>query len=200
MVFPFFSTEMHLIAKDGSPIASLDSLAGKRVVEGPEGSGTWVTVQLIKKLTGIQWIPVQASQKDGMSMVLNGQADAEFVVAGAPVSMLISTAGYKLVPLSHPKLDQFPLYTKAMIPSGMYPGKGTVGTYKVDNVLVTFAFKNQYQKEIGDLVTCITTNMGKLQTGSQFHPKWRSVNPLDINRIKWAAHPAAVAAIKKNSK
>lgn len=200
MVFPFFSTEMHLIAKDGSPITSLDSLAGKRVVEGPEGSGTWVTVQLIKKLTGIQWTPIQASQKDGMAMVLNGQADAEFVVAGAPVTMLTSTAGYKLVPLSHPKLDQFPLYTKAMIPSGMYPGKGTVGTYKVDNVLVTFAFKNQYQKEIGDLVTCITTNMGKLQTGQQFHPKWRSVNPLDINRIKWAAHPAAVAAIKKNSK
>lgn len=200
MVFPFFSTEMHLVAKDGSPIASLDSLAGKRVVEGPEGSGTWVTVQLIKKLTGIQWTPIQASQKDGMAMVLNGQADAEFVVAGVPVSMLTTTAGYKLVPMSHPKLDQFPLYTKAMIPSGMYPGKGTVGTYKVDNVLVTFAFKNQYQKEIGDLVTCITTNMGKLQTGSQFHPKWRSVNPLDINRIKWAAHPAAVAAIKKNSK
>ena len=200
MVFPFFSTEMHLIAKDGSPITSLDSLAGKRVVEGPEGSGTWVTVQLIKKLTGIQWTSVQASQKDGMAMVLNGQADAEFVVAGAPVSMLISTAGYKLVPLSHPKLDQFPLYTKAMIPSGMYPGKGTISTYKVDNVLVTFAFKNQYQKEIGDLVTCITTNMGKLQTGAQFHSKWRSVNPLDINRIKWAAHPAAVAAIKKNSK
>lgn len=118
MVFPFFSTEMHLVAKDGSPITSLDSLAGKRVVEGPEGSGTWVTVQLIKKLTGIQWTPIQASQKDGMVMVLNGQADAEFVVAGAPVSMLTTTAGYKLVPMSHPKLDQFPLYTKAMIPVG----------------------------------------------------------------------------------
>lgn len=48
-----------------------------------------------------------------------------------------------------------------------YPFQKTaVSTYKVDNVLMTFAFKNQYQKEIGDLVTCITRNIDKLQTAS----------------------------------
>ena len=201
MVFPFFSVEMHIVAKDGSPITNLAQLAGKRVVEGPEGSGTWVSVQVIKALTKIQWTPIQASQQAGFDMVMNGQADAEFIVAGAPIGLLQKASGFKLVPLQHPALDSFGLYTKALLPSGMYGAvKGTTPTYKVDNVLATYAFANQYQKEIGDLVTCITRNVGKLQTEDGFHPKWRDVNPLDIDRIKWPAHPAAVAAIKREAK
>lgn len=201
MVFPFFSTEIHLITKDGSRIESIGDLAGKRVVEGPEGSGTWVTVQVLKTLTNIKWTPIKASQKDGFDMVQSGTADAEFIVAGAPVKMLVGSTEFKLVSLSHPALDSFGLYTKAMLPSGMYPAvKGTTRTYKVDNVLATYAFKSQYQAEIGDLVTCLTRNIGKLQAGAEFHPKWRDVDVTDIDRIKWQAHPAAVAAIKRANK
>lgn len=201
MVFPFFSTEIHLVAKAGSNINSLADLAGKRVVEGPEGSGTWVTVQVIKQLTGMKWQGFYASQQDGFNAVVNGQADAEFIVAGKPIGMLQKNQGFKLVPLSHPKLDSFGLYTKTMIPSGTYESsKSTVGTYKVDNVLATFAFKNQYQKEIGTLVTCISRNIEKLQTGASFHPKWKDVDPKDINRIQWPAHPAAKAAIEREIK
>lgn len=198
MVFPFFSTEIHLIAKDGSPITSLVQLAGKNVVEGPEGSGTWVTVQVIKQLTGIKWNTILASQSDGFDQVMSGKADAEFIVAGAPVGMLTKKVGFKLIPLSSPALDSFGLYTKALLPSGTYPSiKTSLSTYKVDNVLATFAFKNQYGPEIGALVTCLASNVDKLQTVDGFHPKWRDVNPLDIDRIKMASHPAAVAAIKR---
>ena len=56
------------------------------------------------------------------------------------------------------------------------------------------------QKEIGDLVTCLARNVEKMQTTAGFHPKWRDVDPLDIERIQWPAHPAAVAAIKRESK
>lgn len=199
MVFPFFSTEIHLVAKDGSPITMLAQLAGKNVVEGPEGSGTWVTVQIIKKLTGLKWNAFYASQGDGMKAVVNGQADAEFIVAGAPVSLIKQTPGIKLVSLSNQALDGFALYTKTMIPTSTYPGiKTSTSTYKVDNVLATFAFKSERQAEIGGLVTCIAHNITQLQqTG---HPKWRDVDPTDIDRIKWPAHPAAVAAIKRELK
>lgn len=201
MVFPFFSVEVHLIAKNGSPINSLADLAGKRVVEGPEGSGTWVTVQVLKALTGIKWQGFYASQKDGLNSVLAGQADAEFIVAGKPVGLLQKTQGIKIVPVKHPALDGFKLYRKTLIDSGTYPGQNSsVQTIKVDNVLVTYAFKSQYQKEIGDLVSCITRNVGNLQTGKDFHPKWKDVDPLDITRIDWPAHPAAVAAIKREMK
>ena len=72
--------------------------------------------------------------------------------------------------------------------------------YKVDNMLVTFAFKSERLKEIADLVTCITRNVEKMQTTAGFHPKWKDVDVLDIDRIKWPAHPAAVAAIHREIK
>ena len=72
------------------------------------------------------------------------------------------------------------------------------GSHKVNNVLVTFAYKSQYQKEIAELVTCITKNVDGLQVNG--HPKWRDVDPLDIDRVKWPVHPAALAAIKKEAK
>jgi hypothetical protein len=198
MVFPFFSTEIHAVVKANSPIRSLGDLQGKRVVEGPEGSGTWVTVQVIKATTGITWQPLLASQKDGLNAVLAGDVDVEFIVAGRPISMLEHQPGIRIIPISHPKLDAFKYYTKAMIPTGTYDAQKTsVSTYKVNNVLATYAFKNQYQAEIGTLVTCIAHNIGVLQqTG---HPKWKDVDPLDIDRIAWPSHPAAVAAIKRET-
>jgi len=200
-VFPFFSVEIHAITKDGSSINSLADMAGKRVVEGPEGSGTWVTVQLIKQLTGIQWKTVQGnlSQANGLKAVQNGDADVEFIVAGQPITVLTEARGIKLVPLSNPKLDSYNFYTKASLPSHTYGFQNdAVTTYKVNNVLATFAYKNQYQKEIGDLVSCITKNIDKLQADG--HPKWRDVDPLDIERVKWPVHPAALAAIKREAK
>jgi TRAP transporter TAXI family solute receptor len=194
MVFPFFSTEFHLLAKAGSRINNVTDLQGLRVIEGPEGSATNITVQMIKRLTGLQWQGIQASQVDGYKMLLAGQADAEFIVAGKPITMLQNASGVKLVNISHPKLDSFALYDKTTLEvDGMYPfQKSNVSTYKVDNMLVTYAFKNQYQKEIGELVTCIAKNIDKMQ-----HPKWRDVDPSNITRIKWDAHPAAVAAIQR---
>lgn len=201
MVFPFFSVEVHIVAKNGAPINSLADLAGKRVIEGPEGSGTWVTVQVIKALTGIKWQGFYASQQDGFNSVMAGQADAEFIVAGKPVGLLKKSSGFKLLSVKHPALDGFKLYRKTLIDSGTYPGQASaVQTIKVDNVLVTYAFQNQYQKEIGDLVSCITRNVGRMQAGHDFHPKWKDVDPTSIEGIDWPAHPAALAAIKRESK
>lgn len=195
MVFPFFTVEMHLVVRADSKIQSFADLQGKRVVEGPEGSGTWVSVQVIKATTGVGWAGYKMSQTEGLKAVQDGLVDAEFVVAGMPITMLNTASGIRLIPISHPKLDAFKYYNKTMIPSGTYPfQKTSIPTYKVDNVLVTYAFKTQYQKEIGELVTCITRNLDTLQTSG--HPKWRSVDPLAIDSIKWQSHPAAVKAIK----
>ncbi len=204
VVFPFFSVEMHLITKDGSPITSFSQLAGKRVIEGPEGSGTWISVQVIKALTNMKWQGFYASQADGMKALMAGQADAMFIVAGKPVKIIKDTPQARVIPLQHPELDKFNLYTKALIPTGTYPGtKTSVQTYKVDNALITYAFKNERQKEISDMVTCITQNLGRLQSETKqdgtarFHPKWRDVDPTDINRVQWPVHPTAKAAINR---
>lgn len=198
-VFPFFSSEINLIVNENSNIRSLADLQGKRVVEDVDGSGTWVSVQVIKSLTNMTWNPLNGSQAQGLAAVQNGQADAFFINAGRPIKMLETARGVKIIPLSHPKLDAFGLYTKATIPSGTYPfQKGSIQTYKTDNLMVTYAFKNQYQKEIGSLVTCITKNIDRLQM--EGHPKWRDVDPTDLTRIKWPTHQAAINAIKASSK
>lgn len=197
MVAPLFSADMHLVVREDSPFNTLADLQGRRVIEGPEGSGTWVSVQVIKSLTGMDWKGQALSQKAGLDAVLSGKADAEWVVAGYPVDMLSKLPkGVKLISVTHPKLDSFKIYTKTMISSGSYPfQKKSVTTYKVDSFLATYAYKNQYQAEIGELVTCITRNIDKLR--STGHAKWKDVDPLDITRIQWPAHPAAVAAIKR---
>ena len=201
VVFPFFSVEMHLVASNATAgtIRTLADLQGKRVVEGPQGSGTWVTVQLIKKLTGITWTPINLSQADGLKAVQTGQADVEFIVAGQPITLLRGAQDVRLISLNHPALDTYKFYTRTMLPTGSYPFQGQpVQTYKVNNVLATFAFKNQYQREIGELVTCITHHIGELQADG--HPKWKDVDALDIDRVKWPVHPSAVAAIKREAK
>ena len=196
MVFPFYSEEIHLIVREDSSIRSLADLQGKQVVEGPEGSGTWVSVQVVKSLSGLQWTALNLSQRDGLKAVQNGEADAEFVVAGWPLGMLSDAKGVRLVPVSHPKLDAFALYTKTMLPTASYAfQKKAVNTYKINNVLTTFAYKHQYHTEVGALVSCIAKNLGELQTNPRFHAKWRDVDPLDIERIQWPAHPTAKRAI-----
>jgi len=49
MVFPLYNEEVHLLARKG--IASFDDLADKRVAIGREGSGTFLTVRLLFKLS-----------------------------------------------------------------------------------------------------------------------------------------------------
>lgn len=199
VVFSFFSSEINLVVRDDSSINTLNDLVGKKVVEDVEGSGTWVSVQVIKTLTKMKWGSSNGSQAEGLAAVKSGKADAFFINAGRPIKMLEKESGLRIVPISHPALDDFKLYTKATIPSGTYPfQKRSVTTYKTDNLLVTYAFKSQYQKEIGDLVTCVTSNLEKLQkTG---HPKWLSVDPTAIESVNWQVHPAALAAIKKAGK
>lgn len=200
-IFPFFTTEIHLVVTDKSPIRTVADLAGKRVVDGPDGSASWITTQVVKNLMGMQWSGMKLSQKDGMAALLAGQADAMFITAGKPITIISNTKGIRLVPIESTKLDSFKYYTKTRIDKGSYAFlPGSVNTYKVNNVLATYAFKNQYQKEIGDLVTCITRNVEKMQTTAGFHPKWRDVNPLDIESVSWPAHPAALAAIKREAK
>lgn len=203
VVFPFFSDEIHLIVKDGSNIKSLADLQGKKVVEGSEGTGTWVTTQVIKATTGMSWTPVGTTltQADGLKAVKDGEADAVFIVAGKPMKLLKDAKGVKLISTVHPKLDNFKYYTRTMLSTGTYSFQPTsVQTYKVANVLATFAYKNQFQGEISDLVTCIAKNIDTFQTDPKYHPKWKDVDPLDIDRVGWTVHPAAIVAIKKNSK
>lgn len=196
IVFPFFSSEIHLIARADSNINSLSDLLNKKVDEDVQGSGSWVSAEVIKQLTGMSWNQVNLQQSQGLQALANGQIDAMFINAGSPIGMLEQIpAGLKLIPISSPQLDSFGLFVKTTIPSGTYPFQAqSVQTYKTMNALVTYAFQNQYQEQIGSLVTCVLNHLPTLiETG---HPKWKNVDPMDITSIAWQVHPAALAAIQ----
>lgn len=193
-IFPLFQSEIHLIARNDSGINNINQLNGKRVIIGPNGSGTWVTSQIIQAKTGIQWKATEETPKNGLMMLLAGKADAMFFVAGKPIGSLKDLGGagtgvVHLVNLKHQSLDGF--YKPTMIPSQMYAWESkAVSTYAVPNVLATFNYKNaMMQGEITKLVQCIVNHVDDLQMNG--HPKWKEVDPLDIDKINWPAHPAA---------
>ena len=201
MVFPFFSTEIHLIVRDNSPIRTLSDLAGKRVIEGPDGSGTWVTSQVVRSLTQLNWFGSLQGQEAGMADLMQGKADAMFINAGKPVGIIAKTPGIRLVSLAHPALDSFKYYTKTMITRADYGFiSNPITTYKVKNGMITYAYKNQYRAEITALVSCIIAKMPEFQKSG--HPKWWSVDPFDLESIHWPMHPVALSVInsKKASK
>lgn len=61
-IFPFFTVEVHLVVPANSPARTVVDLAGKRVIEGPDGSGSYITTQVIKAVTGIQWQAMRRSR------------------------------------------------------------------------------------------------------------------------------------------
>lgn len=198
MVFPFFLSDFHLIVRADAGIQRLEDLAGRRVVTGPAKSGTWVTTERIKQVTGLGWQEQSLPQGDGLNALLGGRADAMFFVAGTPIGSLRDLGAHhreqlRLVSLSHPALD--PLYPRATIPAGTYPWQPeAVPTYTVRTALATFDYKRSHQDNIRGLVGCITRQLEELKrTG---HPRWREVDLLDIDKLHWPVHPAARQAIR----
>ncbi len=199
MIFPLYNEEIHLVSANPN-ITSLQSLAGKRVIVGTDGSGNWVTSQIIKAKTGIQWTDVELSPDQGLAQLLLGQADAMFVVAGKPVKVLTglnaASGKLKLVNMSHPALDSF--YIPTVIPDTTYEwNRKRTQTYAVKSILITYDFKSQYQKEIENLTSCIVKNLDNFQSGS-YHAKWREVDPSDYKSVQWPIHPVAEKFLQKN--
>lgn len=197
MVFPFYKEEIHIVGRTG--ITNFSQLAGRKVAIGAQGSGNWVTSQIIASKTNIKWTPVEVAPNDGITQLANGSVDAVVVVGGKPYPALrdlgpFATGKIQLISLQHPTLDGF--YSKAMIPEGIYPWQKTpVQTYAVQSILATYDYKSPVmQKDIGNMVSCTINNLNKLQATG--HPKWREVDPSDLKKVNWPVHPAALRMLK----
>lgn len=198
MVFPFFSSYMHLVATEQSGIKSLADLAGKRVHIGPQGSGTWTTSQMTKALTGIEWQDFEERPADGIKALLDGERDAMFFVAGMPIKTYIDLGAevknkIRLVDVRHPDLSDF--YEEITVPARTYPWHdGEVKTYGVRNVLATYNYATtSAQKVISDVATCIVQKLPELK--KEGHPAWQEIDPTALNLVKWPVHPAARRAV-----
>ena len=176
MVFPLYNEEIHLLAKKG--INSFDDLANKRVAIGREGSGTYLTVRLLFKVSEVaprEMVTIDTDE--ALAELKAGRIDAMFYVAGLPVKLLAEgvTAADELVlvPITNKDIAEF--YPRGTIPGGTYAWQPqAVESVTVKAVLVTFDYRRLDCDNVGKFAQVVSTNIETLVKGG--HPKWKQVN------------------------
>ena len=196
MVFPLYNEEVHLLARKG--IASFDDLADKRVAIGREGSGTFLTVRLLFKLSEVvprEMVPIDTDE--ALAELKAGRIDAMFFVAGYPVKLLAEdvTAANDLVlvPITNKDIAEF--YPRVVIPAKTYAWQPEpVDTVTVKAVLVSFDFRRNDCETVGRFAQLVSSNLEWLTKNG--HPKWKSVN-LDFPLKGWEQYECVRKYVKK---
>src|SRR5262245_35292829 len=124
MVFPLYNEEVHLLARAG--IASFEDLADRRVAVGRTGSGTYLTVRLLFKVSEItprEMVPIDTAE--ALAELKAGRIDAMFYVPGYPMKLLAEQAsdpiGLALIPITNTRITE--LYPRADSPAGPDAGQ-----------------------------------------------------------------------------
>ncbi len=184
MVFPLYNEEIHLIGHNS--LQNFTDLAGKRVAIGTEGSGTYLTAQLLIEISGVKPLEVvTVGTNEALERLKNGTIDAMFYVAGYPVKLLAKEIGIEdnlvLIPIENDAITAF--YPQTMIPAETYSWQNeAVSTVAVKAVLVSFNFRYDNCEKVGRVGQLLYENMEWLQQHG--HPKWKVVD-LDYPLKGW---------------
>ncbi len=176
MVFPLYNEEIHLVGKPD--ILGFDYLTGRRVAIGKDGSGTFMTAELLFKVSGIE--PAEKltlGTSDALSELKKGNIDAMFYVAGYPVKLftdnVMAEDGLSIIPITNKSILEF--YPPSEIPANAYSWQSTaVSTAAVKAVLVSYDFKQYHCRSVGQAAKLIYEKMDWLKENG--HPKWQSVD------------------------
>ena len=199
MVFPLYNEEVHLLARHG--IASFEDLADRRVAVGRTGSGTYLTVRLLFKVSEItprEMVPIDTAE--ALAELKAGRIDAMFYVAGYPVKLLAEQVteaeGLTLLPVTHKSVTEF--YPQTEIPAQTYRWQATpVSTVAVKAVLVSFDFRHKNCEAVGRLAQLISTNVDWLISNG--HPKWKAVE-LDAPLKGWQQYDCVSKYARKSAR
>jgi uncharacterized protein len=196
MVFPLYNEEVHLLGK--RTISDFESLAGKKVAVGQEGSGTYLTARLMFEVSGVKPQEMVAVGTDeALSQLKANKIDAMFYVAGFPVKLfsegVAEPDGLVLIPISNKKIVEF--YQKTTIPADTYPWqRAETPTVAVKAVLVSYDFRNIDCEAVGRFAQLLYQNIDWLRANG--HPKWKSVD-LDFPLKGWEQYDCVQRLIVK---
>jgi len=183
IMFPLYNEEIHVLAR--RDIARLQDLSGKKVAIGKADSGTWLTASLVLDILRVNDAERLAVASDAaLPMLLSGEIDALFYVAGAPTKLFVdpSIDGARFHLLDITDAPLLATYTESEIAGGTYPFQPEpVAGIAVKAVLMTYDYdpaKSPYHKDscraAGDIANLVLANMDHLrETG---HPKWKDVD------------------------
>jgi uncharacterized protein len=150
-VFSVHAEPFTVVARDDSGIKTFDDLKGKRVNVGNPGSGQRSTMEVVMQRKG--WTMADFALASELKSAEQAQAladnkiDAIVFTVGHPsgsIQEATTTVDAHLVPVTGPEIDalvsEFPYYSKAVIPGGMYRGSDKdVETFGVRATFVTSA-------------------------------------------------------------
>lgn len=132
-----YNEQIHVVARDGAGIRSIDDLNNKRVNVGREGSGSRLTADVVFKVLNISGVePYTYSNTDALERLKSGALDAMFFVQRQPANFLQSLpsdAGLKIVPVQHVTGLQ-DIYKRDAFDQATYPG--LTETRQVDTISV----------------------------------------------------------------
>lgn len=135
---------------EGSGVATLSDLAGRRVSVGAPGSGTEVAARTLLEANGISYEdfePQRLNFNETANAIRDGTVDAGFWSAGPPTSSIMDLATVReirLLDLADAEVERTaavdPTVSRDIIPSGAYRGMGEdVATLSTPNILVVGA-------------------------------------------------------------
>jgi len=159
--------QCQIVIPAGADIHSLSDLAGKKLAIGEAESGVSVIAKLILQAAGIKKEAaelINLSFKDSAKALKDGEIDAFFIMAGAPVEILTELADetdIRLLPLDEHIISYmtglYDGYVKASIPANTYKGVSEdIPTIGVQAVLV--AGKKVSEKNIEVLKGIVDAN------------------------------------------
>ncbi len=176
MVFPLYNEEIHLIGQN--VLHGFPDLQGKKVAIGKEGSGTYLTAQLLFEISGVQPSEkVTIGTNDALHALKEGSIDAMFYVAGYPVKLLSSEItdedNLSLLTIKDKAITSF--YPQTTIPAETYPWQQEdVPTVAVKAVLISFNFRYTNCQNVGRIGQLLYENIDWLKQHG--HPKWLAVD------------------------
>jgi uncharacterized protein len=133
-IFTIYPELVHVVASQASGVKSLRDLRGKRVVLGPQGSGTEQNALQILAVNGIRESDLASAERidagAAADELKDGRTDAAFFTTGlgsAVIVDLFTSGKVALLPIdrvpSEALKQEYPFYALEKIPAGTYHGQ-----------------------------------------------------------------------------
>lgn len=197
MILPLYNEEVHILARSDENITEFEDLAGKTVAMGKPGSGTSVTAETLFRIAGIK--PGRRSDLGGKSALgelKQGNIDAMFYVAGAPVKLFVDSVSPSdnLNFVNVNNKDILDIYQINTILDHYDWTKDAVRTVAVKAILVTYDYLKGGRKckFVENVARSLWRTLDDLKENG--HPKWKVV---DLNaKIKGVLESRCVEDLK----
>lgn len=146
-IFAIYPELVHIVAAKASGIKSVRDFKGKKVVLGPQGSGTEANALQILEMHGLKEGDLGKAERidaaAAADLLKDGRVDAAFFTTGMGSAVIVDTfisGKASLVPVAGTEaqalIKKYPFYTSVKVPSNTYKDQAEVGTVAVMAMMV----------------------------------------------------------------